>query len=179
MKSLMFLVLILIPIPGLAQEKADKEPAALAEARRVYEAKLKAVVEPLTTAYVKKLDQMKRQYGSKGDLASANAVQGEIAGLTGANAGGEAIRMGASGGFVGTTWQYRGRADSPITYREGGIATCPIWHGQGKWKAVDQSTIIQEEPGGNRIRVTFTTDRQATLWEYLNNSDVQYAIRAK
>ena len=54
----------------------------LAKARRDYEAKIKAVVNPITAANMKKLDEMKKAYGAKGDLVSAQAVQKEIDSLS-------------------------------------------------------------------------------------------------
>jgi hypothetical protein len=60
-----------------------KEPAALAKARKTYEAKIKAAVDPITAEYVKQLEKMKRKLGADGDVAGAQAVQREIDSLKG------------------------------------------------------------------------------------------------
>lgn len=106
-----FLILLVIALPALAQDKppekgavaagkqAEKsaaspraedmpadDPAALVTARKAYDAKVKAVVDPLKADYLKKLEGMKKDFGAKGDVASALAVQREIDSLTQASA---------------------------------------------------------------------------------------------
>jgi hypothetical protein len=87
------LILPLIALPIFAQDKpAEKpavdgnqstdEPAVFVKARDAYEAKVKAVVDPLKADYLKKLEAMKKEFGAKGDVASALAVEREIKSLT-------------------------------------------------------------------------------------------------
>ena len=47
-----------------------KSLKVLVKARKQYEADVKAVVDPITTAYLKKLDKMLKDFGGKGDLES-------------------------------------------------------------------------------------------------------------
>jgi len=78
MKCAMLIVLLLTTVSAFAEDKPAQEPADLVKIRKLYETKVKAAVDPITAAYVKKLDEMKKAYGAKGDLESAQAVQKEI-----------------------------------------------------------------------------------------------------
>ena len=64
---------------AIAEEPVDsKEPAAVVAARKDYQAKIKAATDPITGAYLKKLNAMMKSYGAEGDLDKAQAVQAEI-----------------------------------------------------------------------------------------------------
>jgi hypothetical protein len=69
-----------------ADGSQTKEPADLVRAKEIFEAKIKAVTNPITAAYIVKLEAMKKVYGAKGDLESALAVQKEIDRLATASA---------------------------------------------------------------------------------------------
>jgi hypothetical protein len=77
--------------------------------------------------------------------------------------------------FVGTKWMYEGQQSAVIEYQPNGVASGSCWHGLGKWSFVDDNTILQTEPEGNVIRVTFSSDRKAALWQYQNNGNVHSA----
>jgi hypothetical protein len=68
--------------PARAEDTLTDDPAVLVTARKAYDAKVKAVVDPLKADYLKKLEGMKKDFGAKGDVASALAVQREIDSLT-------------------------------------------------------------------------------------------------
>jgi hypothetical protein len=55
-----------------------QEPADLVKARNAYKAEVEAAMAPITAAYLKQLEEMKKAYGAKGDLTSALALQKEI-----------------------------------------------------------------------------------------------------
>jgi hypothetical protein len=69
-------------MPAIAGEKPAKDPIALAKAREAYDAKVKVIVDPIKADYAKKLDGMKKDFGAKGDLASAQAVERELKSVT-------------------------------------------------------------------------------------------------
>jgi hypothetical protein len=69
-------------LPARAEDTLTDDPAALVTARKAYDAKVKAVVDPLKADYLKKLESMKKDFGAKGDVASALAIQREIDSLT-------------------------------------------------------------------------------------------------
>ena len=126
MKRTLFVILFLIQLAGLpafAQDKPSLDPPALVRARKAYEADVKAVVDPITDKYVKQLGDMKKDFGAKGDLASAQAVQREIDGLT------------SEVSLVGKwAWPIVGNAEflEDGTSKAGGET--------GKWKLVDKKT---------------------------------------
>jgi hypothetical protein len=78
MKCVVFVLFILTTLPVFAEDKPANEPGDLVKLREAYEAKVKTAVEPITAAYLKRLEGMKRTYGANGDLVSAQAVQNEI-----------------------------------------------------------------------------------------------------
>ena len=84
MKWATLVVLLLTAVSALADEdKLTEEPAGLVQARKAYEARIKAVVDPIKAGYLKRLNGMKRIFAAKGDSASADAVQQEIDSLAG------------------------------------------------------------------------------------------------
>lgn len=78
MKRMALLIVLITALPILAQEPVPQEPPALVKARKDYEAKIKAVVAPITADYLRQLDKMMKTLGGKGDLAGAQAVKREI-----------------------------------------------------------------------------------------------------
>ena len=130
MKCGTLVVLLLATVTVLAADKPAKEPAALVQARKVYEAKIKAVVDPIKDAYVKQLEKMKRAYGAKGDLTSALAVQREIDSLT------TAVKI-TKITIVGV-WAWPG--GSPVTFQEDGTAKASNG-GTAKWTCLDKKTL--------------------------------------
>lgn len=127
MKCLTLVVLLLTTVSALAQDKAAKEPAALVKERAAYEAKIKAVIDPITAKYLKKLSEMKKEFGGKGDLASAQAVQKEIERLTNAKNAVTIVGKWAWGG--GTTVEFQ--KDGNVKQSSGPT---------GKWTCWDQKT---------------------------------------
>jgi hypothetical protein len=153
----LFLILLVTALPALAQDKPAKEPAAapghaagkptekpaampraedtpaadpaaLVTARKAYEAKVKAVVDPLKADYLKKLESMKKDFGAKGDVAAALAVQREIDNLSEA---GTATIVGKWDGFPGA-----GIAE----FKADGTAKDISGNITGKWACLDKKT---------------------------------------
>jgi hypothetical protein len=146
-----FLILLVTALPALAQDKslekpvaapgkqADKpavlpraedtlteDPAVLVTARKAYEAKVKAVVDPLKADYLKKLEGMKKDFGAKGDVASALAVQREI----------DSLNQAATATIVGK-WSWS--MDQTVEFKADGTAK----NNRGdpaKWACVDKKT---------------------------------------
>ncbi len=58
-----------------------KEPSALTQARKAYQAQANSVVTPIKKKYLAQLEELKKQLGGKGDLEGAGAVQKEIESL--------------------------------------------------------------------------------------------------
>jgi hypothetical protein len=149
----MFFILLVLASPALAQDKPPEkpaaapgkqpekpaalpraedtpaaDPAALVTARKAYEAKVKAVLDPLKADYLKKLEGMKKDFGAKGDVASALAVQREIDSLTEA---GTATIVGKWDGFPGAGIA-EFKADGTAKDNSGNIT--------GKWACLDKKT---------------------------------------
>lgn len=54
------------------------EPVSLTNGRKAYEQECARAIEPVTTRYVRWLENSKREYGAKGDVASALSFENEI-----------------------------------------------------------------------------------------------------
>jgi hypothetical protein len=65
-------------LPAVTGEKAAEDPAALVKARKSYETKVKAVVDPLKTEYLKNLEGLKKDFGAKGDVEAAQTMEREM-----------------------------------------------------------------------------------------------------
>ncbi len=59
-------------------EAENKEPAALTQARKAYQAQVNSVLDPIKKKYLAQLEDLKKQLGGKGDLEGAGAVQREM-----------------------------------------------------------------------------------------------------
>lgn len=117
-------LLLLTTASAFAADKAVPDPAALVKARKAYDAKVKAAVDPITAAYLKHLEGMKKAYDGKRDVVAAQAVQNEIDSLT--------TTMSLVGKW---TWGGEGTAefweDGSCTHSSGST---------GKWTCVDKKT---------------------------------------
>jgi hypothetical protein len=115
------------PLPAAAGNKPAEDPAALAKARKAYDAKAKEVVDPIKAEYVKKLEGMKKDFGAKGDVASALAVEREIKGLIPAN----------NDTILGKWLWLDGNKDNAVEFRADGTASDhpgnPV-----KWLCIDK-----------------------------------------
>ncbi len=156
MKCAMLVTLLLTTVTTFAEDKPAKEPADLVKIRKAYEAKVKAAVEPITEAYLKKLDEMKKAYGAKGDLESAQAIQKEIESMTPEKAAAKTTtkskataKRKAEVGIVGKwTW-----SDHVIDFLEDG--TFKLSNGdRGKWGCLDRKTRRYENSLGNKMLLT-------------------------
>jgi len=132
MKCAVFAILLLTAVSARAQESPGKEPAALVKLRKAYEAKVKAAVDPITAAYLKKLDEMKKSYGAEGDLESAQAVQKEIESLT--------TNKPKSAVTIAGTWSW---GNAIVKFQDDGSGTYDAdGRGQGltsgRWKCLDK-----------------------------------------
>ena len=70
---------------GLSVDAADKEnesdqkePAAMTQARKAYQAQVNSALMPIKKKYIVQLEELKKKLGGKGDLEGATAVQKEI-----------------------------------------------------------------------------------------------------
>jgi hypothetical protein len=131
MKRAFFFLLIVIALPVLADDKQAAEPAALVQARKAFEAKVKEVVDPIKAAYLKKLESMKKEFGGKGDVTSAVAVQKEIDSLTEKKLDG--LTRKKLDPLVGK-WDWL--AGNVAQFFEDGTVKSTI--DRGKWKCVDK-----------------------------------------
>ena len=138
MKCAICAVLLLTMVSALAEEKAAKDPADLAKLRKAYEAKVKAVVDPITTVYLKKLNEMKKAYGAKGDLESAQAVQKEIDSLTTTKPKSAITIIGRWDWGDGNTMELKEDGTAKSSNGE-----------TGKWRCIDKKTHRYETSWGN------------------------------
>jgi hypothetical protein len=65
-------------LPAVTGEKLPEDPPALAKERKAYETRVKAVVDPLKSEYIRNLESMKKDFGAKGDVAAAQTIEREI-----------------------------------------------------------------------------------------------------
>jgi hypothetical protein len=136
----MFFILLLMALPALAQDKppekpavapavvGDKpteEPSALVTARKAFEAKDKESVDPLKADYLMKLDGMKKDFGAKGDVTSALAIQREIKSL--------------QAGALTIVGKWKWLDDNIVEYREDGTANDRVGY-TAKWLCLDKRT---------------------------------------
>ena len=97
---------------------------AVEQAKRDYEAKVDVVVAPITAAYLKQLDKMKKAFMADGDLKGARAAQREIDSVT--------IFTTIVGKW---TWSNGGE----IEFLENGTARHGSG-GRGRWTCLDKRT---------------------------------------
>ena len=63
---------------AFAQKENVTEPSDLTGARKAYQAKVRTVLDPITTDYRNQLEGLKKSYGARGQLTEALAIQKEI-----------------------------------------------------------------------------------------------------
>jgi len=132
MKFAMLAVLLLTTFSAFAEDKPAKEPTDLVKLRKAYDAKVKAAVDPITAAYLTKLDEMKKAYGAKGDLESAQAVQKEIEAMTSEKAKSQIKRKSA----VTIVGKWVWPSGETVEFQKDG--TCKNGGGfTGKWNCLD------------------------------------------
>jgi hypothetical protein len=80
MKTLnMVLLAVMVAVTGYAQEVKETEPPkALVKAKEAYQKELKRVTDPVSRDYLRTLESLKKDMGTKGDTAGMVAVQKEI-----------------------------------------------------------------------------------------------------
>jgi hypothetical protein len=168
MRFTILIVLILTTFSAIAQDKPSKEPAALALARENYEAKIKAAVDPIKAAFLKHLETMKKAYGAKGDLESAQAVQNEIDSLT-------TTKPKPAVTIVGK-WSWN--KSTTAEFREDGTAKCSDGN-TGKWKCLDKKTHKYQTvwADGNFDRMQMSADGQSSTVKNNNTNNTFDAQR--
>jgi hypothetical protein len=130
----LLVLLLLSTVSAFADDKPTQEPAALVQARKVYEAKVKAAVDPIRAAYLKQLDEMKKAFGAKGDLASAQAVQSEI------NSLGTPATIVGKWNLAANNYSVEFKADGTATTNTGPTA---------KWRCLDKKARTYQASWSN------------------------------
>ncbi len=141
MKCAMLIALFLTTATALAEDKPAKEPADLVKIRKAYEAKVKAVVEPITAKYLEKLDEMKKAFGAKGDLESAQAVQKEIESMTPEKAAGKTTAKRTPAITIVGKWTY---FDHIKEFRKDGTAGDSNGEWNQKWVCTDKKARMYQ-----------------------------------
>ncbi|MEI8375296.1 MAG: hypothetical protein WCJ35_20950 [Planctomycetota bacterium] len=166
MKCAMLIVLLLTTV-ALAQDNPAQEPAALVKARKDYEAEIKAAVDPITVAYLKKLDGMMKAFGAEGDLESAQIVQKEIKSFTSENTTAKpksAIKRKTEVTIVGKWTFGSGRTNE---FQQDGTVKCSDGN-PGTWKCLDKKT--------RRYRIVWSQGGWVDLLQ-LSSDGATYAAR--
>jgi hypothetical protein len=173
--AVVFWLLPVLALPGVsafAQDKPPQEPAELAKARKDYQAEVKAAVDPITAAYLAKLDAMMKAFGAKGDLQSALAIQNEIRSLA-------TTTTKAAPTIVGR-WTWYGMT---IEFTQDG--TAKLSNGDvGKWKCIDKKAGKYEAswPGdGGRASIVLSADGDTIACRdlRLRNGPISYGQRVR
>ena len=76
--KLLLIACVFWSIHGVSLAQVKAEPPELTKARKNYDKKIVDTIYPITKAYLEKLEELKREYGAKGELESAQAIQSEI-----------------------------------------------------------------------------------------------------
>jgi hypothetical protein len=108
------------------------------------------------------------------DAAKADA-EDELARNMAAQAAGQQPIVAATAWITRVTWLWNGGGDRHHFLPDGTV-TCDSWNGkQGTWKPLDANTILLNEPAGP-VKVTFSNDHLAALWEYMHPSAPMFAF---
>ncbi len=161
MKKMMLMtaVIALVAIAGYSEDDKDaKEPAELTAAKKDYAEQIEKVTAPVKTKQISRLEKLKKQLTTKGDLQGALAVQAEIDSMSGVASkavgkwkwpGGETIELcddGTTVPFPGTgwtgTWKTSGKK-TEISWSNNSIDTLIIIAADG-----NKATLTNNKGGG-------------------------------
>lgn len=76
----------------------------------------------------------------------------------------------------GTAWRFEA-GSSLVRYESDGVVTCNAWPAPGQWVQTGEASIMQHEPGGSKVRISFAGDGKASLWQYEGSSRVTFVVR--
>ncbi|MGA2063417.1 MAG: hypothetical protein ABSG86_00530 [Thermoguttaceae bacterium] len=160
MKSWTLLLVVVYAGWSFGGEPPVREPAALVAAREDYQGQIKALVEPITAEYLKKLDGLMKGFGAKGELESAQAVQAEmklLAGLTAREAvsKAEASKPAAPHCRVVGKWTWRSKGEIVEIHANGHCTTSADRQRAGKWVAFGKE--------GYKFNITWATKDRTWL----------------
>lgn len=162
------------PTSPAAIAALGKLKASTAKAKADYD----AAVRSAQALAIQELDAAKAAAMKGGNLNEANAIQATEQSI-GKAAGSPAASIETK--IIGKKWAYGGDEKTVITYKPGGIVESPAWKNgkAGTWAQVDANTIMQKEPAGAVIKITFDADFANALWVYQNNSHIAYATASR
>ncbi len=154
---LVMAVIVLAVMAGYSEDaKENKEPAELTAAKKEYAEQLEKVTAPVKAKQIARLEKLKKQLTTKGDLQGALAVQKEIEALEGKEeisfvgkwnwAGGGLVEIKADGTatFIGQAWKATWKekdGKAVLVWSNGAIETVSVASDGNSGKVVGRNGV--------------------------------------
>jgi hypothetical protein len=166
MKTLKVVLLaVMVAVTGYAQEVKETEPPkALVKAREAYQKELKRVTDPVSRDYLRTLESLKKDFGTKGDTANMVAVQKEIDAVKEDMENGTGTEAEAEKFIIGQ-WRWQdGAYTSTILFASN--HTLQVSNGDsGTWRVKDSKWILQFNGNGSTCVVLLPLKNRVEVWD--------------